>query len=114
MYQQPNILVVCGRNKKRSRTAEHIFKNDSRFKIRSVGLSPSSDRKISENDLRWANIVFVMEQDQREKIWDIYKNITLPNIEVLNIEDDYEFMDPELIEMLTERINDTLSVVYNI
>ena len=114
MYQQPNILVVCGRNKKRSRTAEHIFKNDSRFKIRSVGLSPSSDRKISENDLRWANLVFVMEQDQREKIWDIYKNITLPNIEVLNIEDDYEFMDPELIEMLTERINDTLSVVYNI
>ena len=114
MYQQPNILVVCGRNKKRSRTAEHIFKNDNRFKIRSVGLSPSSDRKISENDLRWANIVFVMEQDQREKIWDIYKNITLPNIEVLNIEDDYEFMDPELIEMLTERINDTLSVVYNI
>ena len=100
--------------KLRSRTAEHIFKNDSRFKIRSVGLSPSSDRKISENDLRWANIVFVMEQDQREKIWDIYKNITLPNIEVLNIEDDYEFMDPELIEMLTERINDTLSVVYNI
>ncbi len=114
MYQQPNILVVCGRNKKRSRTAEHIFKNDSRFKIRSVGLSPSSDRKISENDLRWANIVFVMEQDQREKIWDIYKNITLPNIEVLNIEDDYEFMDPELIEMLTERINDTLALVYNI
>lgn len=114
MHQQPNILVVCGRNKKRSRTAEHIFKNDDRFKIRSVGLSPSSDRKISENDLRWANIVFVMEQDQREKIWDIYKNIILPNIEVLNIEDDYEFMDPELIEMLTERINDTLSVVYNI
>lgn len=114
MNQQPNILVVCGRNKKRSRTAEHIFKNDNRFKIRSVGLSPSSDRKISENDLRWANLIFVMEQDQREKIWDIYKNLTLPNIEVLNIEDDYEFMDPELIEMLTERINDTLSVVYNI
>jgi predicted protein tyrosine phosphatase len=114
MNQQPNILVVCGRNKKRSRTAEHIFKNDNRFKIRSVGLSPSSDRKISENDLRWANLIFVMEQDQREKIWDIYKNINLPNIEVLNIEDDYEFMDPELIEMLTERINDTLSVVYNI
>ncbi|MBP6532964.1 MAG: protein-tyrosine-phosphatase [Bacteroidia bacterium] len=114
MNQQPNILVVCGRNKKRSRTAEHIFKNDNRFKIRSVGLSPSSDRKISENDLRWANLIFVMEQDQREKIWDIYKNLTLPNIEVLNIEDDYEFMDPELIEMLTERINDTLALVYNI
>ena len=48
---RPNILVVCGRNKRRSRTAEHIFKNDSRFNIRSVGLSPKSDRKISEKDI---------------------------------------------------------------
>ncbi len=40
MTERPNILVVCGRNKKRSRTAEHIFKNDNRFNIRSAGLSP--------------------------------------------------------------------------
>jgi len=50
MTERPNILVVCGRNKKRSRTAEYIFKNDNRFNIRSAGLSPKSDRKISEND----------------------------------------------------------------
>ena len=50
MTERPNILVVCGRNKKRSRTAEYIFKNDNRFNIRSVGLSSKSDRKISEND----------------------------------------------------------------
>ncbi|GJM63063.1 hypothetical protein PEDI_36150 [Persicobacter diffluens] len=35
----PHILVVCGRNKKRSLTAEAIYKNDDRFFIRSVGLS---------------------------------------------------------------------------
>ena len=114
MTERPNILAVCGRNKKRSRTAEFIFKNDDRFNIRSVGLSPKSNRKISENDLNWAGLVFVMETDQRAKIWELYRHLELPAIEVLNIPDDYEFMDEELVELLTDRINDTLKLVFNI
>jgi predicted protein tyrosine phosphatase len=114
MSPRPNILVVCGRNKKRSRTAEHIFKNDDRFNVRSAGLSPKSDRKVSENDLNWANLVFVMETGQRAKIWEQYQHLELPTVEVLDIADDYEFMDEELVEMLTDRINDTLKDVYNI
>lgn len=114
MNERPNLLVVCGRNKKRSRTAEFIFKNDNRFNIRSVGLSPSSNRKISEKDLIWADLVFVMEKDQRSKIREVYKNVDLPNMLILEIPDDYEFMDPELIEMLTERINAAVGEVYNI
>jgi len=114
MTERPNILVVCGRNKKRSRTAKHIFKNDQRFNIRSAGLSPKSDRKISENDLNWAGLVFVMETAQRAKIWELYKHLALPEIEVLNIPDDFEFMDEDLVELLTDRINDTLNAVYKI
>ena len=114
MTERPNILVVCGRNKKRSRTAEYIFKNDNRFNIRSVGLSSKSDRKISENDLNWADYVFVMETVQRAKIWELYRHLELPTIEILNIADDYEFMDEELVEMLTDGINDTLRLVYKI
>ncbi|MGF1637818.1 MAG: protein-tyrosine-phosphatase [Cyclobacteriaceae bacterium] len=114
MSERPNILVVCGRNKKRSRTAEYIFKNDVRFSIRSAGLSPKSDRKISENDLNWADIVFVMETGQRAKIWKLYRHLELPKIEVLNIQDEYEFMNDVLIEMLSERINDTLRSVFKI
>lgn len=114
MTDRPNILVVCGRNKKRSRTVEYIFKNDDRFNVRSAGLSPKSDRKISENDLNWADLVFVMETGQRAKIWGLYRHLELPGIEVLNIPDDYEFMDDELVELLTDRINDTLKIVYKI
>ena len=109
MTQRPNILVVCGRNKKRSRTAEHIFKNDDRFNIRSAGLSPKSDRKISENDLNWADLVLVMESRQRTKIWELYIHLELPTIEVLNIPDDYEFMDEELVELLSDKINDIMN-----
>jgi protein-tyrosine phosphatase len=114
MTHRPNILIVCGRNKKRSRTAEYIFKNDDRFKVRSAGLSPKSERKISENDLNWADLVFVMETDQRAKIWEVYRHLELPAIEVLGIPDEYEFLDKELIEILTDRINDTLEKVYHI
>ena len=111
---RPNILVVCGRNKKRSRTAEYIFKNDDRFNIRSAGLSPKSDRKLSENDLNWADLVFVMEQDQRNKIHSLYRHLELPSIETLNIPDDYEFMNEELVEMLTDKINDALKLIFKL
>ncbi len=38
----------------------------------------------------------------------------LTAIEILSIADDYEFMDEELIEMLTDKMNDTLKMVYKI
>ncbi|MEO6282516.1 MAG: protein-tyrosine-phosphatase [Dyadobacter sp.] len=111
---RPNILVICGRNKRRSRTAEHIFKNDSRFNVRSAGLSPQSNRKISENDLHWADLVLVMEADQKTKIRKVYQYLELPSIEVLNIADDYEFMDDELVEALTVKMNALLDVNFEL
>jgi predicted protein tyrosine phosphatase len=114
MTDRPNILVVCGRNKKRSRTAESIFKNNNRFNIRSAGLSQKSDRKITESDLKWADLVFVMETGYIARIWGQFRHMDLPSIEILDIPDDYEFMDNDLIELLTDRINNTLRIVYKI
>jgi predicted protein tyrosine phosphatase len=114
MTDRPNILVVCGRNKKRSRTAEAIFKNDKRFSIRSAGLSSKSERKITEKDLNWADLIFIMDTGQRARIRGLYRYLELPPIEILNIPDDYEFMDDELVELLTDRINDTLRIVYKL
>lgn len=114
LIEIPNILVVCGRNKRRSRTAEHIFKNDQRFHVRSAGLSPKSDRKISEKDLTWADLVLVMEVEQRAKIWKMYKHLPIPDIEILMVPDEYEFMEEELVELLTDKINETLHRLYSI
>ena len=112
MTDRPNLLVVCGRNKNRSRTAEHIFKNDARFYIRSVGLSSKSQSGITEQDLKWADLVIVMEVGHRARISGLYKHLQLPKIEILNIDDQYEYMDDELVQLLTDRINDTLNIVY--
>lgn len=114
MTEKPNILVVCGRNKRRSRTAEYIFKNDMRLHIRSVGLSPKSERQIKDKDVLWANIIYVMEQGQRARIAGTYRHLSIPPIEVLHIEDEYEYLAPELIKILEDRINSSLKVVYKI
>ena len=114
MIAGPNILVVCGKNKRRSRTAEYIFKNDKRFNIRSVGLSPKSERKLTEKDLSWADRILVMEPDHRTKINELYRSIDLPAIEVLHVDDNYEFLDEELVIILTDKINDTLRVAFEI
>ncbi|HEY4196369.1 MAG TPA: protein tyrosine phosphatase [Mucilaginibacter sp.] len=114
MTERPNILIICGRNKRRSRTAEFIFKNDDRFNIRSAGLSPKSDRKISENDLNWAGLAMVMENNQRTKLKEMYEHLQLPKIEVLHIADDYEFMDDELVQLLNDRVNAIVLANYNI
>lgn len=101
---RPNILVVCGKNKRRSRTAEYIFKNDDRINIRSVGVSPNSNRKINEKDLIWANLVLVMEKKHKNKIKSTFYFLDLPKIENLDIPDTYEFMDDELICILEDKI----------
>lgn len=110
---RPNLLVICGKNKRRSRTAEYLFKNDHRFNIRSAGLSPQSNRKISEGDLNWADITLVMESDHKSKIRKLYGHLDLPPIQVLNIPDEYEFMDEELIEILTAKINFLLETQFH-
>src|SRR5690606_28086736 len=114
MTKRQNILAVTRKNKKRSRTEQQIIKNYKSIGIRTAGISTKSERKISENDLKWADLVFVMESEQRAKIWELYSHIELPKIEVLNIPDDYEFMSDELVELLTDRIYDTLKKIYKI
>ena len=58
MRATPNILVVCGRNKRRSKTSESIFRKEKEFKIQSAGLSPKSPSQISETKIDWANAIF--------------------------------------------------------
>jgi predicted protein tyrosine phosphatase len=109
---KPNILVVCSRNRKRSRTAESIFKKDSRFNIRSVGLRDKSERKISEKDILWADLILAMEDWHKNWILGLFRHLDIPPIEVLGIEDEYDYMDPELVILIKERIESILKFIH--
>jgi predicted protein tyrosine phosphatase len=87
-------------NKQRSATAERIYRNDPRVEVRSAGVRAEANRRVNEADLRWADVVFAMESAHKRWIVSRFRELELPRIDVLEIPDEFEFLDPELQEML--------------
>jgi predicted protein tyrosine phosphatase len=98
-------------NKRRSLTAEHIYRNDPRLEVRSAGLRAEAKRRVTENDLQWADAVFVMERKHQTWLATQFANLELPRIDVLDIPDDYEYMDPALQEMLRLTLDPEIDVL---
>jgi predicted protein tyrosine phosphatase len=97
-----NLLFVCSRNQWRSPTAEKIYKNKPMINVRSAGTSPSARRSLSSADIQWADIIFVMETKHQSKILaDFPGESKHKKIIVMGIEDNYQYMDEELIEEIT-------------
>lgn len=98
-----NILFVCSRNKWRSRTAESIFSESADHVVRSAGTASSARVKLNEQMLLWADVVFCMEDKHKEILRQRFAMASRDQrIVVLHIEDEYKYMDPELIEELLD------------
>tara|TARA_B100000676_G_scaffold295926_1_gene335706 strand:- start:937 stop:1332 length:396 start_codon:yes stop_codon:yes gene_type:complete len=95
-----HLLFVCSRNQWRSPTAEAIYRNDPRVEVRSAGVRQSARHRINGRDLEWADLVLVMERSHAASIREAFTKLELPSMEVLDIPDDYGYMDPELIELI--------------
>lgn len=93
-----NLLFVCSKNQWRSPTAEAVFKNHSLYKAKSAGTENGARIKVNQKMLDWADMIFVMETKHRERI--VEKFDVKNKIVVLDIPDEYKFMDPELIDLL--------------
>ena len=100
MDQRLKILFVCAMNRERSVAAERLYRNDPRLEVRSAGVRVDAERRISEADLLWADVVFVMERGQKKWITERFGGLRLPRIDVLDIPDEFEVMDPRLQELL--------------
>lgn len=100
-----NILFVCSRNEWRSPTAEAIYKNHELINTKSAGTSPSARIKISQKRIDWADIIFVMEKKHRQIITQRFgDSLDGHKIIVLDIPDEYQYMDEELIEELMTKV----------
>lgn len=96
-----NILFICSRNKWRSLTAEHLFKESTLHHVRSAGTAASARIKVSEKLIEWADLIFVMEKRHRDQLRERFPiAISNKNLVVLNIPDEYQYMDEELIEII--------------
>jgi len=96
-----NILFICSRNQWRSPTAEMIWRNSENYNSRSAGTSPNAKRTVSSTDIRWADIIFVMESKHKNRLVAKFtRMLDHKLVHVLDIPDEYQYMDSELIDEL--------------
>ena len=96
-----NLLFLCSQNRRRSLTAEKIFDGRNGHKARSAGTEQNARVKVTPGLLGWADIIFCMEKKHIRRIKEKYPDIVSDKkLVCLYINDDYEFMDRELQEVL--------------
>ena len=100
------ILFLCTANIQRSRTAEDLFREEMPQHVyRSAGLSEKECKRnhttlCTEEMLVWADKVYVFEQMHLERIQAHTDDKYIDKIHCLDIEDVYQYMQPELIILL--------------
>ncbi|MBK9990961.1 MAG: protein-tyrosine-phosphatase [Verrucomicrobia bacterium] len=108
MGHRLKVLFICAMNKQRSVTAERLYRNDARLEVRSAGVRSEAKRRVNEADLKWADVVFVMEREHKLWITTRFEGLPLPKIDVLDIPDEFEVMDPQLQEILKSLLDPEL------
>ena len=105
--KRTKILFICSRNRRRSLTAETIFKGEPAWDVRSAGTEESARIKVTAGLLGWADVIVVMEKRHKERLRQKYPEaLAAKRCVCLFIADDYEFMDVNLIELLREKMRE--------
>ena len=103
------VLFLCSRNRLRSPTAEQVFAAWPHLETDSAGLAADADTPLSVEQLEWAELVMVMEPAHRRRLLVQYRDrLKGKRMVVLGIRDDYDFMQPELIELLLRKAGSLL------
>lgn len=101
------ILFICSRNRRRSLTAETIFKGEPAWDVRSAGTEEAARIKVTAGQLGWSDVIVVMEKRHKERLQQKFpEEFAAKRCVCLFIPDDYEFMDEGLIEILREKLRE--------
>ena len=75
--------------------------------MEAIGAGTNSDAAtpVSGDLVEWADVILVMEKSHKNKITKKYKELLKgKRLVVLDIPDNYEYMQPELIQLLKTRV----------
>jgi predicted protein tyrosine phosphatase len=99
------VLFVCSRNRLRSPTAEQVFANYPGIECTSAGIAKDAHEPVTDELVEWADLIFVMEKVHRRKLSATFgKLLKKQRVICLDIPDNYDFMDPALVELLNEKV----------
>jgi predicted protein tyrosine phosphatase len=79
--------------------------------VRSAGTSPNARRTVSDDDIGWATVILVMEEKHKSRLKAQFTRLLEGRVvHVLDIPDDYKYMDPELVEQLEQCVPSLLGL----
>lgn len=100
-----NVLFICSQNRLRSPTAEQVFSTWPGVSCTSAGTNHDAEVPLSAELVQWADLIFVMEGAHREKLRSRFReHLRDRRVVCLDIPDEFEFMDPELIQRLLAKV----------
>lgn len=106
-----NILFICSRNQWRSPTGESVWRKHPELNVRSAGTSPRAKRTVNAKDIQWADVIFVMEQKHKHRVKaEFAKLLNFKDIQVLDIPDDFQYMDQELVQIMEQTVGSYLKL----
>ena len=98
------ILFLCSRNKLRSPTAETVFGSYPGVEVDSAGLNPDAEMQLTEEQVEWADLILVMEKSHRTRLNRKFgRHLARKRVAILNIPDNYDYMEQTLVELLKSR-----------
>ncbi|MCF2856671.1 phosphotyrosine protein phosphatase [Pseudoalteromonas sp. SMS1] len=109
-----NILFICSRNQWRSPTGEQVWKHHPALNVRSAGTSQKAKKTVKVHDIQWAEIIFVMEEKHKRRLKSQFTRVTThKDIRVLDVPDEYQFMDHALIQIFKEVVGMHLGISWD-
>jgi predicted protein tyrosine phosphatase len=103
------VLFVCSRNRLRSPTAEEVFRTWPGLEVDSAGLAEDADVVLTNEQLDRAELVVVMEASHRRRLQSRHRDrLNGKRVVCLDIPDHYDFMQPELVDLLLKKVGPLL------
>jgi predicted protein tyrosine phosphatase len=89
-----------------------VFSEYEGLEVESAGLDRYAEIPVSTEMIEWADIIFVMEKSHRNKLSKNFQPF-LKNKKVicLDIPDDFEYMEPVLINLLKKKVLPLLGTI---
>src|SRR5690242_8593555 len=99
------ILFLCGRNRRRSPTAEAVVGAWPGFEVESAGVQPDADSVVTAEQIAWAELIVVMEKKYLRPLKSRFqRELRDKRVASLDIADDFELMEPRLMELIEQRM----------